>query len=245
MLICGIESSAKAVSAAIMRDAAVIGEYFVNTKQTHSETLMPMLEHLMGITGITAEDVDLFAVAAGPGSFTGVRIGVSCVKGMAFPHNTDCCAVSTLEAIACMCSGSEGKIICAVMDARRNQVYNANFKIQGGIPIRLTEDRAIPIDELYSELREYGASVVLCGDGAELCYGTFKECGALLADNKVRLQRASAVAEIAVRMAEEGRTVKAAELVPLYLRPSQAERELSESKRENQLNINLTGRNEK
>ena len=227
MLICGIESSAKAVSAAVMRDGAVIGEYFVNTKQTHSETLMPMLEHLMGITGTTAEDVELFAVAAGPGSFTGVRIGVSCVKGMAFPYDTDCCAVSTLEAIACMCSGLEGKTICAVMDARRSQVYNANFIIQEGIPIRLTADRTIAIEELYAELKDRGASAVLCGDGAELCYESFKEFGAVLADTKIRQQRASAVAETAARMAEAGRTVKAAELVPLYLRPSQAERELS------------------
>lgn len=225
MLICAVESSARSVSVAILQDAQIIGESFVNTKQTHSETLMPMLEQLMRVTGTSVGEFNLFAAAAGPGSFTGVRIGVSCVKGLAFPFGVSCCGVSTLEAIAQAGTCLEGKTICAVMDARRNQVYNANFLIDNGRLVRLCADRAISIDMLYNELHHLGNNVVLFGDGAVLCYQTFQKCGAILAEEPIRLQRASSVARVAREMVEQGKALPPDRLVPIYLRPSQAERE--------------------
>lgn len=223
MLICAVESSAKAVSVALMENGMLIGESFVNTKQTHSETLMPMLSGLMELTNKTTRDVELFAVSAGPGSFTGIRIGVSCIKGLAFPYNTPCCGVSTLEAIAYSAAEYEGRTVVAVMDARRSQVYNANFRIENGVPIRLTEDRAISIEDLY---REGAENPVLAGDGAALCFESFGQASATLAINP--LQRAAGVARAAEKLAELGQKVLPRELMPIYLRPSQAERERKE-----------------
>jgi universal bacterial protein YeaZ len=225
MLILSLESSAKAVSAALVKDGDVIGEYFINTKQTHSETLMPMIESLLSTAKITLEEVDLFAVSAGPGSFTGVRIGIATVKGMAFPSEKPCCAVSTLEAIAWGGIGMEGDYICAVMDARCNQVYNALFRIENGTPKRLCEDRPIAIDELCEECGKYGDKLVLMGDGAELCYESFKNFGAKLSAKSVRLQKASSVAFAAGEIQKKGEYVSAEKLVSVYLRLSQAERE--------------------
>lgn len=228
MLICAVESSAKAVSAAVIEDGIVIGENFINTNQTHSETLMPMLDNLLKTTGTAVKDIALFAVSKGPGSFTGIRIGISCIKGLAFPYDTPCLGVSTLEAIAQPICSLEGKTICAVMDARRNQVYNAVFKAEAGKLHRLCDDRTISIEELHGEYKQLGNSLVLIGDGAELCYKTFKESGAVLADETIRVQRASSVGLLAEKIFEKSGGVTPAELLPFYLRPSQAERERKE-----------------
>lgn len=226
MLILAIDSSAVSASAAIIDGDRLLGEYFINTKQTHSQTLLPMVEHLLKATGKTCADFDLMAVSNGPGSFTGVRIGVSCVKGLAMPTDTPCCAVSTLEAIAVPGRVYEGCIICAVMDARCGQVYNALFEVKNGTLSRIKEDRALSIDELSAELSSHGDRVVLFGDGAELCHNTFKEWGARLAPEEIRYQRASSVAVAA----KTKQAVTAAELMPAYLRLPQAERELKKRK---------------
>lgn len=226
MLILAIDSSAVSASAAIIDGDRLLGEYFINTKQTHSQTLLPMVEHLLKATGKTCADFDLMAVSNGPGSFTGVRIGVSCVKGLAMPTDTPCCAVSTLEAIAVPGRAYEGSIICAVMDARCGQVYNALFEVKNGELARLTEDRALSIDELFAELEQSGNKVVLFGDGAELCYNKFKAWGARLAPEEIRYQRAASVAAAA----KTKQAVTAAELMPAYLRLPQAERELKKRK---------------
>lgn len=226
MRILAIDSSAGPASAAILEDGALLGESYVRIRQTHSQTLLPMVEDLMKTTGFVPGDFDVMAVSAGPGSFTGVRIGVACVKGLAFPTDTPCCGVSTLEAIAWGGAAYEGSLLCAVMDARVKQVYNALFEVRQGQPVRLCEDRALSVLELGEELRSQGERVLLLGDGAELCYQEFAGWGARLAPETVRWQRASSVGLAARRMIEAGETVSPGELAPSYLRLPQAEREL-------------------
>lgn len=230
MTILGIESSAGPASAAVVQDGSLLGEFYVNTKQTHSQTLLPMVESLLSSLGLKCGDLDCIAVANGPGSFTGVRIGVSCAKGLALPNNTPCCGVSTLEGIAYGGAGLIGSVICAVMDARRGQVYNALFEATGSGITRLTEDRAVSIEELGRECRDYGGRLVLFGDGAALCHKEFAAWGARLAPEAVRFQRASSVAALA-----QGRQWTPG-LMPAYLRMPQAERELK-AKRENREDV--------
>ncbi len=226
MLVLGVESSAGAASAAVAKDGALLGEFFVNTKQTHSQTLMPMVEALLRNLGLCCGDLDRFAVASGPGSFTGVRIGVACVKGMALPLNTPCCGVPTLEAIAYGGLSCAGGILCAAMDARRSQVYNALFRAEGGRLVRLTEDRAISIAQLGEECRQYGERLLRLGDGAALCHQAFASWGARLAPEAVRYQRAGSVALLAA----DKPVLDPAALLPVYLRLPQAERELKRKK---------------
>lgn len=226
MLILALESSAVAASAAIWKDHALIGETYCNTKQTHSQTLMPMVSGLLSFCGVSLSDLDVLAVSAGPGSFTGIRIGISCIKGMALPNNIPCCGISTLAAIAQNMVSLEGKIICAVMDARCGQVYNALFRIENGKTIRLCNDRAISIASLKEECASYGDQLVLAGDGAVLCHKEFLQFGAILAPETLRYQRASSVAALAEKEAEEGKLISASALAPVYLRLPQAEREL-------------------
>lgn len=230
MLVLGIESSAAAASAAVVEDGRLLGENFIHTEQTHSQTLLPMTRDLLKSLGKSCGEFDLMAVSSGPGSFTGIRIGLSCVKGMAFPFETPCCGISTLESIAYGGIGCEGKYIAAVMDARCNQVYNALFRVENGRLARMTEDRAISIEKLSEECKEYGNSLILFGDGAQLCYQTFSAWGAVLAPENIRLQRASSVAFLAAEKGERGETATPGALLPVYLRPPQAERELKKSR---------------
>lgn len=223
MLILALESSAVAASAAVMEDQRLLGEFFVNTKQTHSQTLLPMVENLLLSLGKKFSEFDLMAVSSGPGSFTGIRIGVSCVKGMAFADNITCCGVSTLEAIAYGALALENKIICPVMDARCNQVYNGLFRSENGRMRRLCEDRAISIEHLCAELKEKSESVVVIGDGATLCHSKMELANTILMPEAQRYQRASSVA-VAALFSEH--RVLPSQLVPTYLRPPQAEREL-------------------
>lgn len=230
MLVLAVEASASPASAAVTEDGKLLGECYVNIKQTHSQTLLPMVEGLLKSLQKTCADFDLMAVARGPGSFTGVRIGVACVKGLAFPQDTPCCGVSTLEAMALGGLMLEGCVICPVMDARCGQVYNALFRVENGALLRLTEDRALSIEELGSQCAPYGEKLILFGDGAALCYKSFQAFGARLAPEEIRFQRASRVALAAERMARAGETVSAAALLPAYLRLPQAERELKKRK---------------
>lgn len=235
MLILGIESSAGPASAAVVQDGHLLGEFFMNTKQTHSQTLLPMVESLLVDLGLSCKDLDCIAVANGPGSFTGVRIGVSCVKGLALPHDTVCCGISTLEGIAYGGVGLTGSIICAAMDARCGQVYNALFEVTPAGLNRLTEDRAIFIEDLGRECQGYGGRLVLFGDGAAICHKEFATWGARIAPEAIRFQRASSVA----LLAQERQWVTSGELLPTYLRMPQAERELK-AKQKNREDINET-----
>lgn len=230
MLVLGIESSATAASVAVAEGEKLLGQYYCNTAMTHSQTLLPMAEALVQSLGKTWADFGLLAVSAGPGSFTGVRIGVSCVKGIAFAHNIPCCGVSTLEAIAYNGLACEGNILCAVMDARCGQVYNALFQVEKGALRRLTEDRALAIEALGEEYKAHGPHIMLLGDGAALCHQAFSTWGARLAPEAQRFQQAASVAFIGQQRAQQGLTVPAAELLPAYLRLPQAERELKRKK---------------
>ena len=176
MLILAFESTAKAASAALVRDGKLVSQYSQCSGLTHSRTLLPMGEDMLKNAELTLGDVDLIAVAHGPGSFTGVRIGVSMVKGLAWAADKPCVGVSTLEAMAWH-GLAAGGLICPVMDARRSQVYNALFRIEDGRPVRLTEDRPIALTELAEELCAYKERVFLVGDGAELSFRVLSELG--------------------------------------------------------------------
>ena len=226
MLILGFETSAKAASAALMQDGKLLGESYQNTGLTHSQTLLPMAEALLKNCGYATSQVEAVAVAAGPGSFTGVRIGVAAAKGFAWGSQIPCYGVSTLEAMALGLGISDGYVL-ATMDARREQTYTALFCAKNGILERVTEDRAISLAELGEEIKKLPKSVFLVGDGSILCYNTLSESvPQLILPPEHRMhQRAAGVcmaAEAAVRRGESG---NAASLKPNYLRLSQAERE--------------------
>ena len=225
MLIFALDSSASPASAALLEDGKILSEFYINTKQTHSQTLMPMVEAVLRLSAKTLDDVDCLAVSAGPGSFTGVRIGVSCVKGLAMARNIPCAGISTLRAMAENARGMDS-IVCAVMDARCGQVYNALFRAENGEIERLCADRALPIAELYAECEAYGDRLLLVGDGAALCHKTFSAFGARLLQPQQQFQRASGVALAAQELICAGQTVTPDALMPIYLRLPQAEREL-------------------
>ena len=225
MLILAFESSAKAASVALCRDGSLVSQYSQCSALTHSRTLLPMAEDMLKNAEISLSDVDLIAVAHGPGSFTGIRIGVSAVKGLAWAGDKPCVGVSTLEAMAWH-GLAAGGYICPVMDARRAQVYNALFEIRGEEPVRLCEDRPVSLEELSKELKALDAPVFLVGDGAAMTGAFLAEKGLpfRMAPENLRWQSAWGVA-----MAARGKTPGSADaLLPVYLRLSQAERERQE-----------------
>lgn len=226
MLILAFETSAKAGSAALLQDGKLLGESYQNTGLTHSQTLLSMAENLLSSCGYTPQQVQAVAVAAGPGSFTGIRIGVAAAKGFAWGLEIPCCGVSTLEAMAENFGLFDGYIV-PVMDARRSQVYNAIFRAEQGKLSRITEDRAISLDELGKELEAISGPVCLVGDGSTLTYNTLKDSvPALVMPAEHRMhQRAAGVALAGEKMLLSGQCCDAAQLVPNYLRLSQAERE--------------------
>ena len=225
MLILAFESSAKAASVALVRDGSLVSQYSQCSALTHSRTLLPMAEDMLKNAELTIGDVDLFAVAHGPGSFTGVRIGVSTVKGLAWAGGKPCVGVSTLEAMAWH-GLAAGPYVCPVMDARRQQVYNALFEIRDGKPVRLTEDRPIALSELAPQLAALPSPVFLVGDGAGLTAKYLADAGIpfRLAPENLLWQSAWGVAMAALDK-EPG---TAESLLPVYLRLSQAERERQE-----------------
>jgi universal bacterial protein YeaZ len=214
MLILAIDTTALTASAAVTDDEKLIGLYTLNTSLTHSETMLPMVENLLHNSKISIKDIDKFACSAGPGSFTGVRIGISVIKGLAFGKDKPCVGVSTLEALAYNLNGFDG-IICPVMDARRSQVYNALFR-NGE---RLCEDRLITVDELYEDIKKYDEKIYYTGDGYKLIH--YNET---ITPEILKYQNAYSVAQCA----SKEKCVTDIELSPVYLRASQAERELKE-----------------
>lgn len=226
MLILAFETSAKAASVALLRDGCLLAESYQNTGLTHSQTLLSMAEDMIQNCGYTPAQIEAVAVAAGPGSFTGVRIGVAAAKGFAWGKQLPCYGVSTLEAMA-LGFGIQSGYVCAVMDARRAQVYNALFRVDCGKYTRIREDRAISIQELGEDIQTLDAPVFLVGDGSILCYNTLLEQGVHTVcppEQRVH-QRASGVALVADRLISEGAAGDGSTLVPNYLRLSQAERE--------------------
>ncbi len=233
MKILAVDSSAAAASAALTQDGKILGEFYCNVGLTHSQTLMPMIDGLLRWTRTPLDTVDLFAVSAGPGSFTGIRIGVASVKGLAMPGGRPCVGVSTLEAIAWNLAHLTGTV-CAVMDARCRQVYNAVFRAGGGRLSRLCPDRAISVADLAEECGTCETPLFLVGDGARLCYNNagFQKIRAVLPPETLLYQRASGVAEAAEVAFAAGLATDAARLMPVYLRPAQAERALKKNKTE-------------
>ena len=229
-LILAVDTTAKPVSCALAQEDRVLASFYANTGLTHSQTLMPMIEDLLRVTEHTVNDLDAVAVNAGPGSFTGVRIGVSAVKGLAFTGDLPCVSVSTLAAMAENTVAAPGTIICCLMDARCQQVYGALFEKDAvGSLIRLSEDEALTIAQMGEKLATYQCPVILVGDGSELCYRVWKDSmpNVFLAPASVRFQSAAATAVLAGRYFTDGLTVSAEELQPIYLRLPQAERELN------------------
>lgn len=229
MLILAFETSAKAASVALMADGKLLGESYQNTGLTHSQTLMVMAEDLLKQCGKTAADVTAVAVANGPGSFTGIRIGVAAAKGFAWGAELPCCGTSTLAAMARNLGIWQG-YVCPVMDARRSQVYNALFHVDCGNYTRIRDDRAISLQELGEDIQNLSEPIFLVGDGSILCYNTLLEkVPALVMPPEHRMhQRAAGVAMEAERMLQSGASFSGAELTPNYLRLSQAERERNE-----------------
>lgn len=240
MKILGVECSAGPASVAIIEDGRIIASSFVNIKTTHSQTLMPMIADTLKNSGTELSSIDCIAVAAGPGSFTGIRIGISAVKGLAAPTKIPCAAVSTLRAMAELHRGANA-IICCVMDARCNQVYNALFKVENGVITRLCDDRAVMCDELLKELSQMERGelpLIITGDGTELFYPFAEHLeNTLKADINLRFQNAAGVALAAEEIIKTEKTLLPDELLPIYLRLPQAERELKkkqEQERNNQ-----------
>jgi len=231
VIILAMESSAKPSSVALCSDGKLLGQYFQNSGLTHSRTLMAMTEDLLKNLDLKTQDIDLIAVSQGPGSFTGVRIGVSAAKGLAWGLNKPICGVSTLEAMVYQ-TPMPDVILCPVMDARRSQVYNALFSWKNDSVIRLTEDRAISLKDLVSDLRlsDYESQckiphsdIILVGDGAQITYDFLSVAGipCRIAPSLLQYQTAYGVALVAANSLHS----QSINLEPSYLRPSQAERE--------------------
>jgi len=224
--ILAIETSAKSVSAAVVENGVPLASAYQNMGLTHSRTLMPLVDGMLSAAGLRVRDMNLLATANGPGSFTGLRIGVSALKGLAWALEKPCCGVSTLAAMARNLAHMEGLIICA-MDARRNQVYNALFLAHDGVLTRQCPDRAIGLAELAEEIKNRPEPKFVVGDGAGLCYNHLLEqdVPCRMAPPQLMMQNAVGVALAAEEMAAAGQVTTARDLVPVYLRLSQAERE--------------------
>lgn len=228
MKILSVECSASPASCAVIDDGKVRASSFVNAKLTHSQTLMPMILNTLDNSNTALCDIDKIAVSAGPGSFTGLRIGISAVKGLAAPKKTPCIPVSTLEAMAQNFCDREC-VVCAVMDARCNQFYNALFEIKDGNIIRMTPDRALLADELKAEIAKITPEkqIIICGDGADLFYKTVCDFdNVYVAPEHLKYQSAIGVGIFAYKNSDKAETVSPEKLLPTYLRLPQAEREL-------------------
>lgn len=233
MKILALECSAAPCSCCVFEDNKLLGEYFINVKTTHSQTLLPMVNNLLETLKLTVSDIDVFAISKGPGSFTGIRIGISAVKGMAFNKGKVCIGTSTLKSMAYEFVQTNC-IVCAVMDARCNQFYNGIFAVQNGTVTEIKKDNALMLEELDKEicsilqLQKYAElPIILCGDGAELFYEkSSNKSNLVLAPKTKRLQRATGVACCAAEMLKNNQILTAEELMPFYLRLPQAEREL-------------------
>ena len=223
MLMLALESSAKAASAAVFDDGALLGLSVQNSGLTHSRTLLPMAEALLKNMDKTVRDLSVVAVTRGPGSFTGLRIGMAEAKGLCWALQIPVIGVSTLEAMAFGGPDMEGTMLCCAMDARRGQVYNALFTVKNGLPERLTDDRAVAAEDLAEELSSFKKPWILLGDGAGVCYNTLAGSGIplFLAPEPLRIQNARGVGLAALKH----KPVPVHELLPVYLRLSQAERE--------------------
>lgn len=230
MRVLAIDSSSTVATVAIVEEEKIIGEYTINNKITHSQTLLPMIDDMFKVSEIELESVDAIAITSGPGSFTGLRIGSATAKGLGQALNKPLVEVPTLEAMAYNFFDTD-KLICPIMDARRSQTYTAVYKIEGEELKTIMEGTAIFIEELVTKLNEFGEDVIFVGDGIPV----FKEyieanltAKAIFAPAHLNRQRAGSVGALALKYLEAGKTVTASEFRPDYFRKSQAEREMEE-----------------
>lgn len=226
MKILGIDSSAKSASVAVTDSGKILSSFYINTGLTHSQTLMPMLDNALKCANLTLNDIDLIAVNKGPGSFTGIRIGVAAAKGLADTCLKKAVGISTLESMAYNLISIDC-IAVTVMDARCAQVYAAVFRIKDRVIQRLADDRAIAINELEEMLQNYNEPIILVGDGADVCIKSFSSNNnnIKVASESMKYQNATGVC-FAAEQKNENDYVSSNELVPEYLRLPQAEREL-------------------
>jgi len=231
MKILAIESSGLVASCAIVTEDTMLAEYTVNFKKTHSQTLLPMVEEIVSMVGIELKEIDAIAVSAGPGSFTGLRIGSATAKGLGLALNKPIIPVPTTQGIAANLYGAEG-IICPLMDARRNQVYTGLYRYNNKDGFSIVEDQmAVLVDEIIEKVNALGEPVTYLGDGVEAFANILKEKTTVpfsFAPIHASKQRAGALAARAIELYKAGVTETAAEHEPDYLRLSQAERELKE-----------------
>ncbi len=227
MIVLGIDSSAVVCSAALMANGRIVARFTRNDGLTHSETLLPGIRSLYEEAKLSFSDTDVIAVSRGPGSFTGLRIGISTVKGLAVADDIPCVGISTLEALAMNAVNSGKSTVCSLMDARRNEFYFALFSAQSGEVIRLEEDLAIPAERIAERLRET-KNLILVGDGAEKFTTVYPEFLYALAPENIRFQDAVSVIRCAIPLIRENQTISCRDLSPGYLRLPQAERELIE-----------------
>lgn len=233
MKILAIDSSGMVASAAIVTEDTVLAEYNTDYKKTHSETLLPMIDSLMKMTETDVSDLDAIAVAKGPGSFTGLRIGSATAKGLALAADKPIIEISTLEAMAYQLFGSKS-ILCPMMDARRHEVYYGVFRFEEGKLVRLLPDDAAPASDVAEKLSAFGKRVLLTGDGIPVNRAALEQGLTVpyeLAKPFQNRQRAAALGTLAVEYASEGCFVRSFEHAPVYLRVSQAERERAERER--------------
>ena len=230
MKILGLDSSGIVASVAIVEDDALIAEYTVNYKKTHSQTLLPMLDEIVRMTELDLDSLDAIAVAGGPGSFTGLRIGSATAKGLGLALKKPLIGVPTVEALAYNLYDTSG-LICPIMDARRKQVYTGIYRFEDH-QLKVVEDQmAVPITELLEKLNGYGEPVTFLGDGVPVFRAVITEQLKVpfsFAPAHVNKQRAAAVAALGMVYYREGKFESAAEHQPDYLRVSQAERERAE-----------------
>ena len=232
MKILGIDSSADTVAVSLLENQTVLTSFCGNMKKTHSNTLLPTIEYMLSYAGLTPADIDLYAVSVGPGSFTGIRIGVATVKGLSFAAGTPVCAVSTLEAMAYSFADREGDYVCPVLNARRGDVYNALFKITNGTPVRITTDDSLHASELESMLKPYG-NVLFCGDGVHVISKIFTERKINVQNQLTAYPTGCGVALAGLAAYNQGNYTTGIDLAPVYLKPSQAERERIEKLNKN------------
>ena len=235
MITLAFDSVAKIASVALCDGERVLAQYSIDNGMTQSELLLPMAESILSSVGLSFSDVELYACTTGPGSFTGVRIGVSLIKGLAFGKGTPCVSVSSLDSLAENAAGLTG-VIVPVMDARRSQVYTAIFESDGKSLTRVSEDMAIPLSTLAELLKKYdGMPIYLIGDGYGVAFRALEELGTLLSNTPegIRQESAASCAKVAYRMYKDGKVVADTELAPTYLRLPQAERERLEREKQN------------
>lgn len=227
MTILGIDSSGLVATVALMVDNVLVGEYTIHNKKTHSQTLLPMIDAMLKMAEVDVEKIDAIAVASGPGSFTGLRIGASTAKGMAGALNIPIIAISTLQGLAYNMTGSD-KLVCPLMDARRNQAYYGIYRFGGDVPEKCVEDSAAAIEEIVDKLNKMGKPVIFLGDGVcvfrEYIENNAKFDFSFATDDKM-YQRASSIVALADVFFSEGKQMCAKDFAPTYLRLSQAERE--------------------